>query len=143
MTSFIIIIIIALFIVLVGFTWYRLEAYEGMERIIICVIGILLSWGIANILFNISSNGFEYATPELKDKVSEILVILFTPINGIMFMPYVSKIMSNIKFNEIEQQEAVKKVLILIVILVIVFFIEVQYLKYIQGGMFQIVNSMK
>ena len=138
MTSFIIIVVIALFIVSIGFTWYRLEAYEGIERVIICVAGILISWLITSIIFYISSNGLEYMNVEVKNEISKILVLVFTPINGIAFMPYIGKKMSQLKFDEIEIQEAIKKVAIVLVLLLILFAIEVQYLESIQQGILNI-----
>ena len=142
MTAFMIIIVIALFMVLLGFTWYRLEAYEGMEKVITCVAGILLSWGITTILFSISSNGMEYLNEEVEREISKILVLVFTPINGIVFMPYVAKIMSKVRFDEMNKQEAVKKILIFCVIILAVFFVEVKYLENIQIGILNVANGM-
>ena len=142
MTAFMIIIVIALFMVLLGFTWYRLEAYEEMEKVITCVAGILLSWGITTILFSISSNGMEYLNEEVEREISKILVLVFTPINGIVFMPYVAKIMSKVRFDEMNKQEAVKKILIFCVIILAVFFVEVKYLENIQIGILNVANGM-
>ena len=142
MTAFMIIIVIALCMVLLGFPWYRLEAYEGMEKIIICVVGILLCWGITAILFSLSSNGMDYINEEVEREISKILVLVFTPINGIAFMPYVAKLMSKVRFDEINKQEAVKKILILCVILLAIFFVEVKYLENIQLGILNVANGM-
>ena len=142
MTSFIIIVVIALFLVLVGFTIYRAEAYDGMERIVICVAGILISWLITSILFNLSSNGIEYANAEVEQEVSKILVLVFTPINGIIYMPYIAKLMSKYKFDEITSNELTKKILFLIVITIILFIVQVMYLKNIQLGILNVANKM-
>ena len=142
MTAFMIIVVIALFMVLLGFTWYRLEAYEGMEKVIICVVGILLSWGITTILFSISSIGMEYINNEAEREISKILVLVFTPINGIVFMPYVAKIMSEVRFDEMNKNEAVKKLLIFFIILLVIFFVEVKYLENIQIGILDVANGM-
>lgn len=142
MTSFMIIVVIALFIVLVGFTWYRLEAFEGLERVIICVAGILISWGITSLLFSISTKGITYTNPEIEKEISKILVMVFTPINGIIYMPYLAKIISNIKFEEITKEEVTKKIVIILVIMVGIFFVEVKYLTNIQLGIFDVANSI-
>ena len=142
MTSFIIIVVIALFIVSIGFTWYRLEAFEGVERVIICVAGILISWGITSMLFSVSSNGMDYVNIEVENEISKILILVFTPINGIAFMPFVAKIMSQLKFDEIERKEAAKNGVILFAILAVVFYIEIRYLSYIQLGILNIANNM-
>ena len=142
MTSFIIIVVIILFIVLAGFTWYRAEAFDGMERVIICVAGILFSWIITSILFKISSNGIEYINLEMEKEISKILILVFTPINGIIYMPYISKLISQYKFDEIKINEISKKIFILAIILIIVFAIEVAYLKNIQLGIFDVANKI-
>lgn len=142
MTAFMIIIVIALFIVLMGFSWYRLEAFEGMEKIIICVAGILLAWGITSILFSISSSGMNYVNQEVEREISKILVLVFTPINGIAFMPYISKIMSKVKFDELKKEEAIKKVGIFCLILIVMFFVEVKYLTNIQLGILDVASKM-
>ena len=142
MTSFIIIVVIALFLVLVGFTIYRAEAYDGMERIVICAAGILISWLITSILFNLSSKGIEYASAEVEQEVSKILVLVFTPINGIIYMPYIAKLMSKYKFDEIKSDELVKKIICLIIITILLFIVEVLYLKNIQLGILNVANKM-
>ena len=109
---------------------------------ITCVAGILLSWGITTILFSISSNGMEYLNEEVEREISKILVLVFTPINGIVFMPYVAKIMSKVRFDEMNKQEAVKKILIFCVIILAVFFVEVKYLENIQIGILNVANGM-
>lgn len=142
MTSFIIIVVIALFIVLVGFTWYRLEAFEGMERVIFCAAGILVCWLITSILFSLSARGMNYITDEVRHEVSKILVMVFTPINGIVLMPYIAKVFSNTKFDEISKKEAVQKLFKLLIVFVIISVIEVMYLKNIQLGILDVAAKM-
>lgn len=142
MTSFIIIVVIALFIVLLGFTWYRLEAYEGLEKIIYSVAGILISWLITSILFSLSSKGMDYINAEIKHEISKILVLVFTPINGIIYMPYIAKIISKLRFDEINRKEVIKKICIMIVIFIAISFVEVAYLKNIQLGILNVATKM-
>lgn len=141
-TPFIIIVVIALFMVLIGYTWYRLEAYEGMERVIICVGGILISWFITTMLFNLSANGLDYTNLDFKNEVSKILILVFTPINGIIFMPYVGKLMSQNKFDEIEKEDLIKKIAMIIMIMVVISLAEFNFLKDIQTGIFEIASKM-
>ena len=141
MTAFMIIVIISLFIVLLGFTWYRLEAYEDIEKIIIFVCGILLSWGVTQVLYTISSNGLNYTILTLKNEINKILVLVFTPVNGIIYMPYLAKLMSKLKFDEIDQKEFIKKAFILLAILIVIFIIEIIYLRNIQLGIFELIRK--
>ena len=142
MTTFMIIVVMSLFMVLIGFTWYRLEAYEGMERIVICVAGILFSWIITSMLFSISSQGINYGNEIATRKISETLVLIFTPINGIAIMPYLAKIASQLKFEEITKVEAIKKIVIFLIILIAIFFVETKYLTSIQLGILNVANNM-
>lgn len=142
MTFFMTIVVIALFIVVLGFTWYRLEAFERTEKLIICVAGILLSWGLTAILFSMSSSGINYTDPTIEQEISKILVLVFTPINGLIYMPYIGKIISQIKFEEITVKDAMKKILVLLIIMILIFVIEVKYLKNVQQGIFEIANGI-
>ena len=142
MTFFMTIVVIALFIVVLGFTWYRLEAFERTEKLIICVAGILLSWGLTAILFSMSSSGINYTDPTIEQEISKILVLVFTPINGLIYMPYIGKIISQIKFEEITVKDAMKKILVLLIIMILIFVIEVKYLKNVQQGIFEIANRI-
>ena len=57
-------------------------------------------------------------------------------------MPYIVKLMSKYKFNEIKNDELIKKILLLIIITIILFTIEVIYLKNIQLGIINVANKM-
>ena len=78
----------------------------------------------------------------MENEVSKILVLVFTPINGIAFMPILAKTMSRLKFDEIDSKEAVKQVLILLAVFIIICVIEVMYLRNIQLGIFEVANGM-
>ena len=57
-------------------------------------------------------------------------------------MPYIAKLMSKYKFDEITSNELTKKILFLIVITIILFIVEVMYLKNIQLGILNVANKM-
>lgn len=141
MAAFIIIVEIALFMLLIGFIWYRAEAFDGMEKVVICVAGILICWLITNVIFSISSNGIEYNNKNVEQEVGKVLVLIFTPINGIVVMPYATKIISQVRFEEIDKKEAIKQFGILALVLIAVFFIEIKYLNGIQNGILEIANK--
>ena len=142
MTSFIIVVVIALFIVSVGFTWYRLEAYEGIEKVVIAAIGVIICWVVTSVLFDIAAKGIKFPSIEAKEEMSRILVLIFTPINMLILMPYTAKQMSKLKFEEIGTSELVKNLLIFAVIIIVLFFFELKYLNYIQEGIINIANKV-
>jgi len=136
------IVAIALFVVVIGYSAYRLEAFGKTEKVIICVIGIIISAIIASILFSISSSGIQYVNPELKKEIGKTLILVFTPINGLLFMPFVAKKLSMLRFDEITKEEALKKVIIYGIILIVLFIIETKYLESIQIGILNVANNM-
>lgn len=140
--AFITVMQIILFIVCVRLIWIKLEMFSKKEKTIICIIGIIISFIITNIIFLISSSGINYENAEIKNKVSFIINTIFTPINGIIFMPYIAKILSKIRSNEIEQKQAIKKIVILCSLFFIVSFIEIKYFNYIQLGALDIANKI-
>lgn len=142
MITFIIIVTIALFAIAIGFTWYRLQAYEKTEKIIFIIIGILICLIITTIIFSISSNGIDYINSDAKGQVAKILISVFTPINIILTMPYIAKILSKMKFDEIDNDKARKKILSFFVIFIILLIIETIYLSSIQSQILDIANKM-
>ncbi len=142
MIPLIIIVVFALFFVLIGFTWYRLDMLENVEKILVCAGGIIVSLIITNILLSISSKGINYQSEEVRLQISKMIVLVFTPINGITYMPYLSGIINKIRIGE-NIEDLDKKILRIAIIVIIVFFIEVLYFKKIQLGIFDIANNLK
>ena len=57
-------------------------------------------------------------------------------------MPYLSKIMSKVKFEEMTKKQATKKIAILACLSLIVFIFEIFYLKHVQLGIFEVARSL-
>ena len=133
---------IILFIVCVRLIWIKLEVFTKKEKIIMCIIGMIISFIITNIIFLISSSGINYENAEIKNKVSFTINTIFTPINGIIFMPYIAKFLSKIRSSEIKSKQANKKIMILCIIFFIIAFIEIKYFNYMQLGALDIANKI-
>lgn len=142
MQYLIMIIVLALFIVLIRFTWLKLNEYDQTQKTLLCTIGIIVSLIITSILFSISQKGIEYSNIEAMKRVRMILIAVFTPINGITFMPFFADILTKIKNSEIDQQEETKRIIKLVIILLVIFIIETKYLKSIQLGIIDVANKM-
>lgn len=69
---------IILFIVCVRLIWIKLEVFSKKEKIIMCIIGMIISFIITNIIFLISSSGINYENAEIKNKVSFTINIFYT-----------------------------------------------------------------
>ena len=137
----IIIIIMAVYLVLIAWTWYSLENIEKTKKIAVIAIGVFLTYIITLIIFSISKAGIDYGNIPNQSTMKNILVILFTGINGIVLLPYVAKILGKINENEIEKDVVKRKIVILIIIFIICMFFECGYLKDTQKGMINIYNS--
>lgn len=142
MSIFIAIFVIALFAVLIAFSLRMLSAFEMKEKMRICIIGIATCLIITNILFFISAGGINYANSEMKNEAKKILVLVFAPINGLITMPYIAKLMNKIKLKEIEKEKARKNIVILGIIFLIICCIEILYLAQIQTGIVDISNNI-
>ena len=136
----IIIIIMAVYLVLIAWTWYSLENIEKTKKIAVIAIGVFLTYIITLIIFSISKTGIDYGNIPNQSTMKNILVILFTGINGIVLLPYVAKILGKINENEIEKDVVKRKIVILIIIFIICMFFECGYLKDTQKGMINIYN---
>ena len=134
----IIIIIMAVYLVLIAWTWYSLENIEKTKKIAVIAIGVFLTYIITLIIFSISKTGIDYGNIPNQSTMKNILVILFTGINGIVLLPYVAKILGKINENEIEKDVVKRKIVILIIIFCM--FFECGYLKDTQKGMINIYN---
>lgn len=137
----IIIIIMAVYLVLIAWTWYSLENIEKTKKIAVIAIGVFLTYIITLIIFSISKAGIDYGNIPNQSAMKNILVILFTGINGIVLLPYIAKILGKIKENEIEKDVVKRKIVILIIVFIICMFFECGYLKDTQKGMINIYNS--
>lgn len=134
-------IIIAMFFVLLSWTWHNLGEINQTKKVVTIIIMILLMYVITLIIFNISKTDINYATQEGMEIVKNILVILFTIINSLITMPFIAKILNNIYLNNIEYSSARKGFIIIFAIFIIILFFECGYLKNIQEGIIDIYAS--
>ena len=99
----IIIIIMAIYLVLIAWTWQSLGNIDKMKRVVLILIGIILSYIITLIVFNLSKSGIDYGNISTKDMMKTLLISTFTGINGIIILPYISKLLSKINDGEIDK----------------------------------------
>ena len=87
MTVFVTIMIV-LFLVLIGWTWSSLGNIETKTKIICMVCGIIATYIITFIIYNISKIGITYENQEAMKTIRTVFVILFTiyEILSLMFL---------------------------------------------------------
>ena len=127
-------IIVAVYLLMIAWTWQSLESLEKTKKVAFIVIGIIISYIVTLIIFNISQQGVNYQNEITKHEIKKILVLLFTALNGVIFIPYIAKLFTRVKENEIEDYKLKKKIIILVIIFIICMFFENMYLKDIQNG---------
>lgn len=140
MQIFISAIIIIIYLVAIAKTWTNLEELEKHKKIIIIGIGIIVLYLVTNIIFSISTNSIEYQNGNMQNSVKNMLTILFTSINALIFIPWITKNVVKLKNNEIETKNFQMKLLIIGTVFVACMIVENIYMKNIQKGILDIYN---
>ncbi len=128
----IITLIIAIFLILISWTWHNLGNIDKSKKIITIIITLIILSIITFIIFNISKSEIPYNSEEEMESVRNVLVFVFTLINGLITMPAIAKMLRKIDENDIEKDEASKKFILILVIFIIIIIFECGYLKNIQ-----------
>ena len=142
MTLFILLITIALYVILGVFICHNLYNSAKGLRIPFALIGIIVMGIITLIVFNISKNGVRYENMQMMADVRKMLVLLFTPINGLVVLPYLAYLVNKIKDEDITQDEFKKRTIVLTIIFLIILVFECSYLKSTQEGILKVFESL-
>ena len=134
----IIIIILAIFCVLIIGTWHYLGNIDKTKKIVFIVIGSFVSYLITMLLFSISKSGITYPSDEIEQMVQNMIVTVFTGLNGILVLPYLGRLWDKMSEEEITKQQFQKRICILLIIAIIVFILESNYLNGVQSGILEI-----
>lgn len=142
MTIIIIAVTIILYVILLGFTWHNLDILENSKKIIFTIFALLAIVLVTLIIFNISTSGIEYENYNMIANVRNMLVAVFTPVNGLIVMPYVANMIGKIKQEDITQPEFKKKTIIIGIIFILILIFECNYFKDMQMGILDIINKL-
>ena len=132
--SLIITIIIILFLVLLGWMWSSLGNVENKTKIVCIVIGLLFTYILTWIIYQISKKGIIYESKEVKSIIRRVFVMLFTIINGYFVLPYTFRKIEKIEGEEIENQQVKKSIIIILLIILALLIFESLYLRSIIMG---------
>ena len=141
--TFIVITAIVMYLILIVWTWHSLGFMEKIKKIILIIIGIFLMYIITLLVFQLTKGQVIYENLNMQKMVQNVLVIIFTGVNGIIVMPQIGKILDKIKENEIEKEELIKRIIILVIISIICLIFETGYIKDIQEGILNIYHARK
>lgn len=136
-------LVIAIFLILISWTWHNLGRIDKAKKIIIIAVFLIISYIITNTIFDISKSGVKYENLQEMEVVKNVLVLLFTILNGLIFMPFVAKNINGLKENAINKTVAIRKISIIVIIFILILFLECGYLKDIQQGILNIYAMKK
>lgn len=139
------IIIGAIFIFLISiiWTWHNLGNIEKPRKIAFILIGLCITYLITIVLYNISSTDMTYPSEEIKKMVSNTLILIFTGLNALIFLPFIANLFDNILEEEIEKNQAQKRMIVIFIIFIVCVFIENGYLKDTQEGIISMYNEVQ
>ena len=140
---FIIIITIAIYIILITWSWKSLGNIERTKKIITIAIGIIAIYLITWFVFNISKQGIIYENEQIASSIGKVIIAIFAGVNGLIIMPFIGKLLDKVNEDEIEKQVFSRKILIFVVIFLIILWLECGYMKDTQEGILKIYHSMK
>ena len=134
-------IIIMLFLVYIFWTWNSAKEFETITiRISYVVIGTIFIAFITFLLFLFSRIGVTYPSKEMVGEVRNIILLVFTPINGFIMLPQLSYAIAEVKNGTISKEDLQKKIRKILIIAIVLIIFEVIYFKSIQNGIIDFIN---
>ena len=132
-----------MFLVLLGWTWSSLEDIEKTKKIEYIIVGFIVVYIITIIIYQISKIGISYENREIMKAIQNILVLVFSIVNGYILLPYIFKKIVQIQNDEIDDKKFKKSIVILIAVIIILTIIESNYLANAQNETLQIIDRLK
>lgn len=122
--------------------YHNIPAFEKPQKVRIIAIGMVVTLILTFILCNIVAGKIEGYQKELIDTTKNIAILLFSPINFIILIPYLGSILSKNKDEAINDTQLKKRLFILAILIVIIIIVELGYIKdFCLGSLFSIVNK--
>ena len=125
----IIIITIVLYSLSIIWTWKSLGEIEKTKKIMVIAIGIVITYIITLLVFTISKNGINYPSEPVQKEIKRAVLAIFTGVNLLILLPYISNQLNKIYEGEIEKEDFMKRMIALLVIFIICIWIECGYMK--------------
>lgn len=140
---FIIIIALIIYFIDIAWTWKSLGEIEKRSKVIFILVGMLVLFIITLITFNISAKNIPYQHQGETNTIRNVLVSIFTGINGIIIMPQLAKILEKAKNGDLEKNQIRNRLILWIAILIICLIFECGYMKDTQQGIVNIQHGLE
>ena len=99
----IIITTIVLYSILIAWTWFGLGYVEKSKKVIFILIGILAIYFITLMVYQMTKGSVTYENTQMQQSVQNVLVAIFTGVNGMIVLPQVGKMLDKVQEEEIEK----------------------------------------
>ena len=141
--TFIILITIIIYLVMIVWTWKGLGEIEKPKKVLFILIGVFAIYLITLLVNSFAQNGIEFEKEAIAKEIKNILVLVFTGLNAMIVLPFIARTLEKVDSGEIEKDELSKKIVILIIIFIISMIIECNYMKNTQEGILEIYQAIK
>ena len=140
--ALIITITLIIYFINIAWTWKSLGEIEKTQKVVFIILGLLGLFIITLITFNISAKNIQYIH-QGENITRNILVSIFTGINGIIVMPQLAKILEKIKNGNLEKNHIRNRIILLITILIICLIFECGYMENTLQGIVNIQHGLE
>ncbi len=134
---------VLIFVVSIIWTWHNLGNIEKPKKVVFIIIGLLITYLLTMVLYNLSNPDITYPSEEIQKTVSNTLTWVFTGLNALIFLPLIANVLDKILEEEIEKTQAKRRIIIILVIFVVCIFIEKGYIESTQEGIMNIYNEVQ
>lgn len=141
--TLIIVITIAIYLLLFAWTWHSLGFIEKPKKIGIILALTLGIYVITLVIFQIAKAGIAYEKLEIQKSVQNVIVPIFTAINGMIIMPQIGKLLDKINEDEIKKEERKKRIILILTIFMVCLVFETGYMKDTQRGILKMYEASK
>ena len=134
---------VLIFVVSIVWTWHNLGNIEKPKKVVFIIIGLLITYLLTMVLYNLSNPDITYPSEEIQKTVSNTLTWVFTGLNALIFLPLIANVLDKILEEEIEKTQAKRRIVIILVIFVVCIFVEKGYIESTQEGIINIYNEVQ
>lgn len=124
-----------LYIVAIMITHTNTYQLKKESKIKFMAIGILVILVITTVIVWISSSKIALENKEQKQIAENTAILLFAPINSILFLPYIGNLLNQWQQKKLSKQQMKKRIYIISGIAVVMLLFELGYIKNFELGL--------
>lgn len=135
-----IITIFITFLILISWTYRSLGNIEISKKILWIIAELFIVWIATFVTYQMSKNAIEYPNKTVMAYVQNILVFIFTGINGLFVMPLFSRSLENLYQESASKEQVIYRALLCIAILIVLSLLECGYMANTQEGILKVMR---